>query len=1612
MLLCIAFNIMGPSFTPMMTSRAETEIGYKWEKNDTLDELLKIVSNKAGDDEIFLKWDLDDYGSYQLEYYMKDQIRTTVMFEYMVDELKVKYFLDDMTTGSPVSITQGEVDKSYAEMNYELLVPKLETVAKTVTSGAVEFVVERGASSMYPGSSFSINNVDVRFKWDIQSNTLYFLSKGLPKGHIVPCQLTVPSGKVETIELLRSLAEFKVTPTHWIPKSDGTNENITSLNIPTSVADYVNEKPGNRPGLRINFQQPKIFNEITRQYEIAAAQLNSIGAVIDLSEIGSTDYTDFKMKLNAQDDNIIDAPLSSTVNDNVEYKYDMVTGLYTIEIVKDKSTLHQEDTDFMQWNDLDASKIYNVNVIFDESPNYEFDNYQPENKYGYTYLSYEIKRASIEDAYLEIVPYSGSNEDELEYTIYYSKSLKSEFGEDDIWLKHYHSSDYSDTNIYIPVPFNNGSTQEFYQVGVEFAGSPLRSQVIKYIPVDDENIPPPVPKIDSITNLAVVPPTNALSNEPSKVQFDLFWQAPRNDTDNPMLDDMLDNGDIYYELLMNDVASDTLDNSYKVIKVFKVSKDSGDIVVTEVNTGMPLADGFAINNYTNGYNKNENLFAVSDVVIKDSTGWSNIPDIQSSFSPIQYTVLPGVTSYDYEFPGINFLRMRSVYVSNDGLGFSDKSIPESLSLSMISLDVPIVDHLGYQPKTVEEKTDPIAVDVSWKAIDIDNYNDQMLYPINLELQKIVYGVYITQDKNKLKDLDKQDIKDADDHSTYDQLTYGSERVQLTDSELRDLRQGDVMFFEVPTFSSQKGDISVDIENLDPNTNYFVRVVTKLEVKDKITAAESRKYSEPSNMISMTSPVIPTEPGEDEKIPIAPEEVIVEFAEENSTKTILTWTYPEAIEFAEDTYGFEIFSIENRSMPTSLDSRETKVEDIVESSLLTEPVEAWRLYVEDGTAKLVKYNEMTQEWLEASETFEVGTNKITLTDTSNNTNKVIYYYVRTVRIQNKVVLQASTWVADTITTSPIAAPINLTVAYEPYTYDAKTESIIRFDAPIPRGSDISNNYIMEIYIKSDDDIDYTYDEYTTSFIEEVDGAKDGYSRLYYRISDLDPGKSYSIKVRVVDKTKEPESLPDGLLVYPTSSFTDSVVTRTDFDQVTHDIENKYKQYIDFYLKQAETLKHVSFWQLDGDDKHFIVKYREANMEGQLTQASNTQFDLMGEENYSLTYYLPHEVIDEANNNEVTLCIKNGETQVGIRPFTINIRTTKQISDIVKKIKAYDSNLEDYFIRVTLHKGQYHELVNGKKPVSDLVNLEIQVVGSTGTESYIEERILTELDAEINDHKVTLMDKLEEELENGINDERLLEIVNETLDEVKEDHRREVTILMDRYIKDDYSMIEKLEVPLYLATTLDDDDILQAQAFKKESHGFTEVVTTFSNGRYLLDLDQPGSYIFTQKSISFDDLDGAYSGLTTDVVSQYDLLDIFSRDEIKSETQVAYKYQIIASAARLLGAKKGQDDNSWLAKNGITLLNGGSYNSITREEALYIFVKTYGKKYDIQLESVRIHDYALIEDYHAIHESYKSILLIGANLGLIPISDGLLKPTQNMTVEEALDLITRVENNIDW
>lgn len=1631
MVFVLVMSMISSNIIYIQPISAATMDKLKWEKNDTMDTSMSIIKNKAGDDDVLLKTDLKDTGRYTLEYYLENKRKTEVIIEQKYDSIDIYYkVLENNSPSSADNITQNLITNSYREMDYGSDVPKwVYDGGKLVDhdpdgNEAIKYTIPRLASSKFPGVAFEVDNKRVIIKWDFQVDKLYYLMTGYEEGLIMPVSYTDPTSTKEDLKILKKLEGFEVKPT-YLKQVSGDNKEITPILQPDNDGDSIDDSPGARPGLEIKFKQPKEMNMGTWEYTtVNAAKMADIKAYIGIDDIATNEYIDFNLPLHSGSGDgkkINSLPDSSGINKDVKYEYNSDT--YKIVIVQDKSDLANKDR-IIQWDKLAPSKIYNIDIDFQVDSlsssfdDYEFKKYLPENKFAYTYMEYRLKRVNMGEAFLDITPYETGSSAEVEYKILYSKVVKPVLdAEHDLWAKHYYRGDHDD-NIYVPVDFNKESSQSVYQVVVKFSSVDIYSQVLNYDAGADTKIPPSTPRIKEIDNLYVVPNSNPSISDPVKSQFDLIWSAPPNKTIKE-LDTILQdvNDRIYYEVMVNDLPTGSVSNPYEVIKIFEVYKEAGKYKVKRYNTLPGTATPSDVD-YENGYNSLDELFRMNDINLYDAGQWTNKITTVVDEGINKYTVTPTSTPANITYPGINYLKIRAITKTGGKIAVSYNSVPKSLSLSTLKYKVPTVDGLTYEPLYGANDIDVLGITLFWDAVDIKDFEKHMLYPIKKEVTDLKYKIYISEDKDALLNL-----KDVDD--TYTKLTVTSDNIDVTVDELTKFRNKEVLYFELDSPKDNTATLDVAIKGLDKNTNYYVRGKTNANTQNVSGGDEETKISELSAILSLTTPVFPTSPGDNEKKPLAPENFDVDFTDDSKLGATLKWEIPQSMTFKQDTYGFEILAIENRSIPKDLDSRETTIENILTSDLLKDdPVESWRLYVEDDGSggdkiSLKKYNSTTQEWdIQDSGLFNVELPNFTMEDDSNTPNKVNYYYVRTIRIDdegdNDTVKSASSWAKGSLTTAPVKAPINLIVDYSgEYSSNPKTQTIIRFDAPIPDGASLLTDYIIEVHVKGENDADYSNTKYSTYFLGENSEGINGYRRLYYRISDLDPGERYNIKVRIEDRTKDMEVLPGGSSQYPKSPFSALVSTRTDFDQTDYDKENKYKEYIDYYKEKAEDLKKVSYFELENTGSRNVIKYRDNYGIGELKRFSSGEYSIGVEDKDINIIYLPSTFLKEVNSNKVTLEIKAKKQQIGIRPNSLGVDITDEINDVIEDMKDYDSDIEDYYIRITVDIDDYNHSINGKDAISDLVEMSIDVIGSEDTEEKIDDKMIEEIDWAIEHNKSNLISDIEDELDDGIDDEKLLDIVQKVLEDVKEDYRDELEdaleYSLDDHTEDDIDELD--EDMMILLKPNEDEEDTDAIVYMEDDRDWEEQSSTSYANAFYIDTNIVTSYILVPSGQNDSITSETYNSEGGSLINKYKLREVFTSNELLFDNTLISKQKLFSSFARLIGANKDNDNASYLKNRGIGINSSNITDYVKREEALNVYVQVFARKNGVDLRTVNILDYNIIEDINEVDNKYKNNLIKGANLGIIELKSGRVNPNDLINIKDTIELLTLIEKGID-
>jgi len=1590
---------------------ADNELKIDWFKGYVLtdDQLQPLPSeNKYDRETALVDWDMSKDGKYVLKYHLLDDQITEVVFNKTADEFDVTY-ISNKVSDPDVSYIK---DAEYVETDFSVTPPG-SIYGKVTTDGVIAFN-DIKLTSKNPRKSFKVSNVNVRFSY--YNDILYYSTDGLEEGNLTPFEIKYYNAIEENegaskVLILRSLEDFIAKPSHY--KGNPPTE-------PDVIEISNNESnPGTKPGITMSFKHPKVWDDTSCGFIVDNSDaLKNASVKIKLADnsegTGSNSITtSMLIKLSKSNGDvkgdIVDSGIIDDINANrnVEYKYLAEENKYQIKIVQENQNII--DNEFLQWSPLESSKLYETELFFEPTDigDIRTDKYIPESTYAYTYLEYNINRESAEDAHVEIKPYAGLKNRTLYYKIY--SSVSQGLLDSELWLTYTHTIGETpdQENLLVPIKFDTGGY--YYKIKIEFdkkfenefKNNGIKSQMSHFKPNQEDVIAPPVPKILDIES-KVYQNIEGDIEQPSKIKTKLTWEAPSFN----VLEDLLSKGDLYYEMMINKDATE-VNSNYKPIKIFKVYKDSGYIKVTEVQdplTALNITKGNGYDaeseGYRFGYNKDENKFCVENIILKNDEQWTKELSINSTLEDIELGKYEfEITDKDYEgikvLPNVNFIKMRGINVNSiKGKGaVSKNSFIKSLSLSLTKREVPIVSNLDYKGLPFEEGNDFAMLDIMWKSAEWIKFDEE------IEVENVYYDMYISENKENLLNVVPSDIIEIPGGTVVSEIDL--------EAYISDIRKGRVIKFSKigdKSLSNQK----VIVKGLDQNQVYYTNVVTRFEDGDNHSFSSKK-----SSVLSMTTNNKSNKPIEKDKSPLVPENFkVLEALSDSSIK--LTWDKnSEPIE-QNETIGYELVRVANDTLSDD-EHNNKKIEDIIAER--TGDVQGFRVIYDESTSsyKVHKY-EKDKTVVEIVDHLEENKRDKTLifNDDKLAPNVIYYYYLRAIRVEDSQIkydVVPSLWTALTYTTKPIARPINLNVDYtQKYAHDSKHELIVYFEVP---DYFVNSNFKPIINMYSEDDNGFSddkdYENYEQVGVEE-ETAQKGYKTLYYKISgtinepNLKSGKSFSIKVCMEDRSKGPLSNDK----YPRSGFSDRVIGRTEYDEREYDRENKINNYMEYYEKEAKKLFQNLYWIIEQEDDSLTVAYRSENFQSELKSIPSNEFKLVTNDKKKLTYYIPKDVLDTIEENNIKLIVSNGGMNITINSDTLNKSKTTELRQFIEKVK-YKKEVIDYYVVLTVEFIEIDTKINSTDPLGDLVRIKLDAQGSKMADFQLEAWAIQKLEQLIEIKKPELEVEIVVELNKDIIDEnKIIELVDSKIDSIASIQSNYIKSLISQYTYNVMkSRIYKLYEPIAISNII--NGTIGVQGYKRNGTIWEYQNTQMYGNLSTMYVDTIGEFVFAGKKSETNPIDSIGNGYQiTKIFEKYRLGDFYSSLELQNLNKDTSKNDLIAASARIIGAPKGIDSIRFLISNGIEVNANNIYGEIRKDEATYILVKVYAIKQDIDLESVLISNYNEIKDMDSVSGKYKEEVLVGRALELIELDDGYLNPHKNMSIKQVLTIIGLMEN----
>lgn len=1568
--------------------------------------LSKSERDKTADETALVKFEAGTAATYNLEYYIEaqqDRTQDTVTKKISLKfenkdtknvALKVEVFDKNNTTPNKVSYVPRKFNNSnftWGSGNAQL---DLDAIEKNLVLGndqsreSQEFNIEVTSIKMKLGDKQE--NLKLRVKVDGQN--IYVYTNGIAKGNITPFNLASGSIKASG-ELFNGPKSYTITPTHLYSEG-GQLKNLDY------IEDISQIKPGSVPGVKVQFQQVKKIEDDEFKYvhEIAGNRDEvtlQIGTRYTLDAITNSIRLDFvpangeKVRLNLED-------VPEYSNGVIQVDNNIVS-LYLSQTKLEGATTRKVIT----WDALETSTIIDGSLQYGR----QAEKYWPTNK-GYTYLGYTLHRTSGNQVQVNIQPYNIKTS--TTYAIYVLNNKDSERGKPAV-IYEYNPNETETNNITAIVP---AEIESYFQVvAMVNSNDPdvFESQMVFYKP-SKFPITPETTQITSIDNVYVVPGENSQVSEakPQAIGFDMTWTAPKN------VQKVLQNGKLYYELLLRkdpkdydpitNTGNSTQDIYATYSKIFEVSLDGEKVVVKPVagTAGKEKNDTPELR-----YSEVNDTFSMENISIMNfgHSKWEQLEINGNHLNSKSGEYLNKITgkeadSLDHRpVPGTYYFSMRTVLVSDDDtlpVVYSEESNMVAVSLDNTNEIISVPSNITSEDISSEDKT-VISEKITIKNVDIRSYVHKMLEPAHLYLYqdeaKTVgrysgeYEVYLYQKSDKLastiSDVEKGKV-------TPIKVKRGQNKIVLNDTNgyIEKLRKGETLAITVASDVLRgEGEENFELIGLDPNEVYYMQVRVKLSpwrnsLSEAGSAAIPSRYSLFSKEITFTTTTMPIPPTNEDKVPPTPEKIWVEEQPNNTTVTI-GWA-PAKFEEDKDVLK-TYYEFIRTDLQLTKEEQNKKVEELVEAD---DKRVGFRSDSPSETNPFIStYTSKDKSWTNITPAQE--SSRFLLTDSTLNPNTVYYYYVRTVCIINGKEVKSG-WIMVPVTTAPVLPPINLKVELvKKYDYDATKETVISFDAPVPSESLVPSSYDFEIAVQGEMDDDYSTTKYSVTKLtpkEDSPLTPEGYTHFVYKIKGLKQNKRYYIKVRVVDKTKP---ITDGGS-YPTSLYSDKVMTRTEFDEKEDDKDNKYEEYLQKYDAEVEKLRRRPYWEVEKDA---VYKYRETYIKTEV--GLQNEYDLVVDEKAKEAYYyMPASLFTYENDSKTVLKITLGDYTAHIRPYTL----TEENEHIKKAVELVDENsIEDYYVGISFKINNTTDRINGESPITPKMSVDMELVYIRDADRDVEENIMVAFNDIVDAERKRVITKLEKKIYNGtIADDVLNEIINDSLDDIQEDHMKKVERIMDRTIKREVS-IKTIDKPILLTAKVDS---YAANAYYLVQNWYSVDNYAIGNG-FGIEADKLGTYILT----------GQVSLITTvpslapyqSFIAKYNLTDFFTINS-SSVKAAATKEQVYGAVARIIGASRGTDYVVYLKNNGIKGVNSmGKANAIRQDEALYIIMQGYEKVHKRSVNSIVIKNRQSVQNIGAFQAQYRPYVYAAVELKIVDNPNSKVIPSKQLSVEEIIAIL---------
>ncbi|MCL2215634.1 MAG: hypothetical protein FWB91_01310 [Defluviitaleaceae bacterium] len=649
------------------------------------------------------------------------------------------------------------------------------------------------------------------------------------------------------------------------------------------------------------------------------------------------------------------------------------------------------------------------------------------------------------------------------------------------------------------------------------------------------------------------------------------------------------------------------------------------------------------------------------------------------------------------------------------------------------------------------------------------------------------------------------------------------------------------------------------------------------------------------------------------------------------------------------------------------------------------------------------------------------NIVELSDMTLMPNTLYFFYVRTVRIERVWDFQlgdyveirtTSTWVEESVTTTPVQPPINLRQedGSVRYGFDGTTMAFVSWEHEhmvlIREAMRIDpTRFVFQYQIRyGEGEWGEIFDVPARLMINDANLDPFNINRIRYMVTGLTHSSVYQMRVRLVDQTSEDPSR------WSHSVWSNVITILTE-----HDPDDDYGEddWLEFLRRQLEELLRRPFWFAQNTPTSTIMVYRPAEMfAGLLLGTPGTAIPLHNTDVNDITFYLPASIIEDANAARRGFSTRYSDLDILLAPFFINRDHNQAIMDMVRLLDARGSDISDYFVRLDINRVPMTE-IHGVPGIGRQTDIQMTLVATNRNI-----RNLRSWDLHVLDRAARIVDDVADDpvmrqnmrnlLQAGTSNEDMVAFVDDVVDRTS----NRITQMVGGYMTTRQNgILTTTEIPV---TDFDAPmHVLPNSADANMSvNGFMLRVGQWVAQPLLDTLDgpaitsrTPGTFAFTGRVVDIPGIsDVAQGGEITSIVARFGLENYFGLSI--DLQQNANRHMVVGSIARMANAPLGADPMTWAAANlNVQMSSRNATALIPRQEAIAMVMALYELRTNTRVDGIMIRNFQNTAGM-TLDPRYAQAVRAAFEVGLV--SDSEIDPAGPITIGEFLDMVAAFNN----